>query len=84
MTYWQLAQAAWQDKSALDGYLKDGWEPFAISQTDHIATVWLRRTSVREQAEAVLPAPRLRDNAAALQQQQRELERRIAELLRGL
>ena len=31
---WKLAQCRWHDKLQLDAYLKEGWEPFAVTERD--------------------------------------------------
>ena len=31
---WQLTQCLWRDRQQLDAYLRDSWEPFAVSETD--------------------------------------------------
>jgi hypothetical protein len=51
---WKLAQCRWRDRSQLDGYLKNSWEPFAATgRTDEDLTVWLRRSADPEEAGTV-------------------------------
>jgi hypothetical protein len=63
MTLWRIAKCAWDDTRALNAYLDDGWDPFAVTDGNGVETVWLRRrSSDRERAEAVQPSgPRLED-----------------------
>jgi hypothetical protein len=51
------------DTRALNTYLDDGWDPFAVTDGNGVETVWLRRRSSDcERAEAVQPSgPRLED-----------------------
>ena len=55
---WQLTQCLWRDRQQLDAYLRDSWEPFAVSETDAEPTVWLRRLTRPEVAGAVEPPRR--------------------------
>lgn len=49
---WKLAQCDWEDKQRLNAYLAASWEPFAVSETDAIPTVWLRRSAEPKDAAA--------------------------------
>jgi hypothetical protein len=50
---WRLTQCPWRDRQQLDALLADGWEPFAVSETDHEPTVWLRQEATRANANVV-------------------------------
>ena len=50
---WRLTQCLWSDRPQLDALLTDGWEPFAVSETDHEPTVWLRQEATRANANVV-------------------------------
>jgi hypothetical protein len=63
MNWWRIARCMWDDTRALNDYLKDGWEPFAVSD---IELIWLRRPSDREHAGAGEPGPRLEGEVARL------------------
>ena len=39
---WKLTQCPADDVVQLDAFLAASWEPFAVTETDHEATVWLR------------------------------------------
>jgi hypothetical protein len=54
---WKLAQCRWHDMLQLDDYLKEGWEPFGVTETDADATIWLRR-SANPQEAGVVELPR--------------------------
>ena len=47
---WKLTQCPWREKARLDAYLKDDWEPFAVTETDAFPTIWLRRSAARKDA----------------------------------
>jgi hypothetical protein len=67
MGWWRIARCAWTDDTReLDAYLADAWEPFAVTETDHAATVWLRRLSDSEHAGAEQPKPRFESEVARL------------------
>jgi hypothetical protein len=67
MSWWRIVQCGWQDTETLNAYLADGWEPFAVTEPDYVATVWLRRSSEREPARIERPkGPRLESEAARL------------------
>jgi hypothetical protein len=68
MGFWQIAQCAWRDTRQLDEYLADHWEPFAVTETDHEPTIWLRRTVERLEARSSAPRPRLEREVARLTQ----------------
>jgi hypothetical protein len=59
MSFWQVAQCAWSKTEQLNELLADGFEPFAVTETDHHATVWLRRETERIAAQVAAPRPRL-------------------------
>ena len=61
MNWWRVAKCTRDDARALNTYLKDSWEPFAVSA---IGTIRLRRSSDREHAGAGEPGPR-RDGGVA-------------------
>jgi hypothetical protein len=50
---WKLAQCRWRDKLRLNDYLAESWEPFAATETDHEATIWLRRSASPHDAGVV-------------------------------
>ncbi len=55
---WKLAQCAWRDRSQLDAYLGESWEPFAVTDAYGEAIVWLRRSADLQDAKVVnLPRP---------------------------
>jgi hypothetical protein len=66
MSFWQIARCAWNDKAELDALLAEQFEPFAVTESDHIATVWLRRSSERQPAYAAAPRPRLEHEVVRL------------------
>jgi hypothetical protein len=66
MSFWQIARCAWNDKAELDALLAEHFEPFCVSESDHIATVWLRRSSERQPAYAAAPRPRLEHEVVRL------------------
>lgn len=43
---WRFAQC-WGKKARLEAYLKEGWDPFAVTET------WLRRSAAPEHASLV-------------------------------
>jgi hypothetical protein len=53
---WKIAQCSWQDTGRLNTFLAAHWEPFAVSETDNKATVWLR-LEVHAPSEAVVVTP---------------------------
>jgi hypothetical protein len=57
---WRLTQCRWRDRRQLDALLADGWEPFAVSETDAEPTVWLRQDVARADAAVVVLPPRPR------------------------
>ena len=62
MSWWCIAKCAWDDTRALNTYLDDGWDPFAVTDGNGVETVWLRRRSSDREAEAAQPSgPRLED-----------------------
>jgi hypothetical protein len=76
MSWWRIAKCAWHDTRALDAYLVDGWESFAVTNGHGGETIWLRRSSDREHAGAVQPRPRLEGEAARLVDEiNRDMER---------
>lgn len=48
---WKIAKCSWQDTARLNTFLAEHWEPFAVSETEYDATVWLR-LEVRAPSEA--------------------------------
>jgi len=40
---WEVTFAMWHKGYEIGGYLREGWEPFAVTESDDGATVWLRR-----------------------------------------
>lgn len=42
MMNWELTNARWSSQALLD-LLANGWKPFAVTESDDGATVWLRR-----------------------------------------
>jgi hypothetical protein len=76
MTWWCIAKCAWLDTRAMDAFLSEGWEPFAVTQGDNGETVWLRRAVERENAGVVQPEARLEPEAARLVDEiNRDMER---------
>jgi hypothetical protein len=65
MSFWHIVQCTWQNRETLNDYLRDGWEPFAVTETEYGATVWLRRSSEREPAGIVRPKGRRLESEAA-------------------
>jgi hypothetical protein len=59
MTAWQLLRCDWRDPP-LNSYLADGWEPFAVTEVEDGATVWLRRAVEPQDAGIVTPPRRPR------------------------
>ena len=49
----ELAQCGWRDKLRLNDYLAESWEPFAVTEPDNEATIWLRRSARPEDARVV-------------------------------
>ena len=49
---WKIARCDWEDKTRLNGFLEASWEPFAVTETDAIPTVWLRRETEPKDAKA--------------------------------
>jgi hypothetical protein len=77
MTWWRIAKCAWDDARALNAYLADAWEPFAVTDVHDGEHVWLRRPSEREHAGSEPPSgPRLEREAARLVDEiNRDMER---------
>jgi hypothetical protein len=50
---WKLVQSAWRDRAQLDAYLRESWEPFAVTDADSEAIVWLRRSADPQDASVV-------------------------------
>jgi hypothetical protein len=50
---WKLIQCAWRDREQLDDYLRESWEPFAVTGFDAEAIVWLRRSADPQDAGVV-------------------------------
>jgi len=42
---WKLAQCVWHETARLNTYLEASWEPFAVTDGENGATVWLRRSA---------------------------------------
>jgi hypothetical protein len=62
---WRLARCNWHDQARLEAFLRDDWEPFAVTNANGDVTVWLRR--VAEPAMAgVADAPRQRPGVEAV------------------
>jgi len=55
---WELVQCAWRERTRLNSYLKDGWEPFAVSESDAEPTLWLRRSATSADAGIFEPPER--------------------------
>ena len=51
---WRLTQCSWRDRLQLNALLADGWEPFAISETEYEPTVWLRQDVARADAKVIV------------------------------
>jgi hypothetical protein len=66
MSFWQIARCAWNDKAELDALLAEQFEPFAVTQSHGVDTVWLRRSSERQAAYAAAPRPRLEHEVVRL------------------
>jgi hypothetical protein len=60
---WRLTQCRWRNRQRLDALLADGWEPFAVSETSHDPTVWLREEVARADAVVVEPPRRFQHEA---------------------
>ena len=56
---WKLTQCDANDKDRLNLFLGESWEPFAVTETDHVATIWLRRSAEPKDARFT-PMPRRR------------------------
>jgi hypothetical protein len=41
---WKLARCSWRDPQ-LNEYLAAGWDPFAVTDTEGEAIIWLRRSA---------------------------------------
>jgi hypothetical protein len=50
---WKLAQCVWRDQAQLDAYLRDSWEPFAVTDFEAEVIVWLRRSADPQDASVV-------------------------------
>ena len=50
---WKLVQCAWRDQAQLDAYLRDSWEPFAVTDFEFEVIVWLRRSADPQDASVV-------------------------------
>ena len=50
MSWWRIAKCTWDDTRALNAYLTDGWDPFAVTDGSGVETFWLRRSSDRERS----------------------------------
>lgn len=50
--HWELAEARFVDHDRINGLLADGWEPFAITGTELLRTVYHFRRRVTEDASA--------------------------------
>jgi len=61
---WKLAQCGWAATERLDSYLAEGWEPFAVTETEDGATVWLRRSADPQDAHVTM-RPRVRSGHEA-------------------
>jgi hypothetical protein len=56
---WKLVQWAWRDRAQLDAYLRDSWEPCAVTDFEAEVIVWLRRSADPQDASVVdMPRPR--------------------------
>jgi hypothetical protein len=54
---WRIPQCRWQDKATLKAFLRESWEPFAVTETADGPTVWLRRDATLAYA-SIVDAPR--------------------------
>jgi hypothetical protein len=62
---WRLAQCTWDDRAGLDTYLREGWEPFAVTESEHYPTIWLRRSAEPRDAGVDMPSgPRIEPEVA--------------------
>jgi hypothetical protein len=61
---WRIAECPWRAKDRLDAFLRDDWEPFAVTDCDGDATVWLRRETSPEYAGVEPMRPRSESEAA--------------------
>ena len=50
---WKIVQCAWRDRAQLDAYLRESWEPFAVTDFEGEAIVWLRRSADPQDAGVV-------------------------------
>lgn len=50
---WKLIQCAWRDRKQLDDYLRESWEPFAVTADESETIVWLRRSADPQDARVV-------------------------------
>jgi hypothetical protein len=61
---WRLTQCSWGDRRRLEEFLKDDWEPFAVTNDYEEVTVWLRRSTTSHDAGVEPNRPRLEREAA--------------------
>jgi hypothetical protein len=62
---WRLARCDAQDEERLNLFLAASWEPFAVTETDYSATIWLRRDADPADAKLELQ-PRRRPGEAVV------------------
>lgn len=60
---WKLAKCLADDRDQLNQFLEASWEPFAVTETDYIATIWLRRSAEPQDAAMELVPRRRRGEA---------------------
>ncbi len=49
----KLVRCAWRDRAQLDAYLRESWEPFVATETDHEPTICLRCSADPQDARVV-------------------------------
>ena len=58
---WKLTQCGWADKQRLNTLLADSWEPFAVTEIEDGASVWLRREAEPKDAGTDIEPRRFAD-----------------------
>jgi hypothetical protein len=61
---WRIAECPWRARDRLDAFLRDDWEPFAVTDDQGEVTVWLRRETSPEYAGVEPMRPRSEHEAA--------------------
>ena len=65
MMAWRLMKCWWHDQWRLDALLRNGWEPFSVTDSGAgVETIWLSR-SVYPSEAGVEPEPRRSEPAQA-------------------